>query len=197
VNRSLSLLFIIEVSSISSSVFHGLSPTHDDVDTFFTEQQQQQQAQQPIQRSVQHRTNEQDTDWNDTHRWVDNLKPFGDASISQYSRNLLQSGTLGMTGISRDSLTGGTQLFQSVHNRREQQMSASHVAGIAQATPLEIDLRKKMATITIQRWYRKVHMRRKMAEAALKRFVRSIYINVDLYYFSVETIESTRNTLTM
>lgn len=47
------------------------------------------------------------------------------------------------------------------------------MAGIAQATPMEIDLRRKMATITIQRWYRKVRMRRRMAEAALKRFGRA------------------------
>jgi len=76
--------------------------------------------------------------------------------------------------MSRDSLHAGptgSNLLQSSHNRRGQHMSASQIAGIAQATPMEVDLKKKMATITIQRWYRKVQMRRKMAEAALKRFI--------------------------
>jgi hypothetical protein len=74
--------------------------------------------------------------------------------------------------MSRDSLTAGTtgpNLLQSSHNRRGQHMPASQIAGIAQATPMEVDLKEKMATITIQRWYRKVQMKRKMAEAALKR----------------------------
>ena len=45
------------------------------------------------------------------------------------------------------------------------------MAGIGQATPMEVSLRTKTATVTIQRWYRKIQMRRKMAEAALKRLV--------------------------
>jgi len=49
-------------------------------------------------------------------------------------------------------------------------MPASQIAGIAQETATEADLRTKMASITIQRWYRKIQMRRKMAEAALKRY---------------------------
>jgi len=76
--------------------------------------------------------------------------------------------------MSRDSLTGGTtgtNLLQSSHNRRGQHMPASQIAGIAQPTPIENDLKTKMATITIQRWYRKIQMRRKMAEAALKRLI--------------------------
>lgn len=81
---------------------------------------------------------------------------------------------VGPTGMSRDSLNGGgggkdVNLLQSSHNRRGQHMPASQIAGISHATPIEIDLKKKMATITIQRWYRKIQMRRKMAEAALKR----------------------------
>lgn len=78
--------------------------------------------------------------------------------------------------MSRDSLSGGakdTNLLQSSHNRRGQHMPASQIAGIAQATPLEVDLKKKMASITIQRWYRKIQMRRKMAEAALKRLINN------------------------
>ena len=49
-------------------------------------------------------------------------------------------------------------------------MPASQIAGIAQDTAMETDLKAKMASITIQRWYRKIQMRRKMGEAALKRF---------------------------
>jgi len=77
--------------------------------------------------------------------------------------------------MSRDSLSGaltGGNLLQSSHNRRGQYLPASQIAGIAQATPIEVDLKAKMASITIQRWYRKIQMRRKMAEAALKRFVK-------------------------
>ena len=48
-------------------------------------------------------------------------------------------------------------------------MPASQIAGIAQDTAMEADLKAKMASITIQRWYRKIQMRRKAAEAALKR----------------------------
>lgn len=74
--------------------------------------------------------------------------------------------------MSRDSLSHGTtnnQLLQSSHNRRGQHMPASQIAGIAQDTAMEADLKAKMASITIQRWYRKIQMRRKAAEAALKR----------------------------
>jgi len=86
-----------------------------------------------------------------------------------------QNRGVGPVGMSRDSLSGvkkDTNLLQSSHNRRGQHMQASQIAGIAQATPIEVDLKKKMAIITIQRWYRKIQMRRKMAEAALKRFVK-------------------------
>lgn len=50
-------------------------------------------------------------------------------------------------------------------------MPASQIAGIAQETQIEADLKAKTASITIQRWYRKIQMRRRMAEAALKRFI--------------------------
>jgi hypothetical protein len=86
-----------------------------------------------------------------------------------------QNRGVGPVGMSRDSLNAGAKtgnnLLQSSHNRREQHMPASQIAGIAQATPTEVDLKAKMASVTIQRWYRKIQMRRKMAEAALKRFV--------------------------
>ncbi len=75
--------------------------------------------------------------------------------------------------MSRDSLNHGTtntNLLQSSHNRRGQHMPASQIAGIAHDTAMEVDLKTKMASITIQRWYRKIQMRRKMGEAALKRF---------------------------
>jgi hypothetical protein len=75
--------------------------------------------------------------------------------------------------MSRDSLNNGTKnndLLQSSHNRRGKHMPASQIAGIAQDTAMETDLKAKMASITIQRWYRKIQMRRKMGEAALKRF---------------------------
>ena len=65
--------------------------------------------------------------------------------------------------MSHDSINGGTQaninLLQSSHNRREQHMQASQIAGIAQATPIEVDLKAKIASTTIQRWYRKIQMR--------------------------------------
>ncbi len=79
--------------------------------------------------------------------------------------------------MSRDSLNHGTtntNLLQSSHNRRGQHMPASQIAGIAQDTAIETDLKTKMASITIQRWYRKIQMRRKMGEAALKRFTMTV-----------------------
>ena len=86
-----------------------------------------------------------------------------------------QSRGVGPIGMSRNNLNGGitpsTNLLQSSYNRREQHMPASQIAGIAQTTQIEVDLKAKMASITIQRWYRKIQMRRKIAEAALKRFV--------------------------
>jgi hypothetical protein len=87
--------------------------------------------------------------------------------------------------MSRDSLHGGgagTNLLQSSHNRRGQHMPASQIAGIARDTPTEVDLKAKMASITIQRWYRKIQMRRRMAEAALKRLI-TIEINPKSLFF--------------
>ena len=100
----------------------------------------------------------------DCRCWIENLHQFDPSSTPKQHRGA------GPVGMSRDSLPEPTSLLQSSHNRRGQHMPASHIAGIGQATPIEMDLRTKMATITIQRWYRKIHMRRKMAEAALKRF---------------------------
>lgn len=140
-----------------------MSPQHDDVDGFFTDHENQQQQ------SFHKKTNEDE--WDDTHRWIDEIHPINSSfTSSQQQRNR----GIGPIGMSRDSLNGGTKgtnLLQSSHNRREQHMPASQIAGIAQATPIEADLKAKMASITIQRWYRKIQMRRKMAEAALKRFL--------------------------
>jgi hypothetical protein len=61
-------------------------------------------------------------------------------------------------------------------------MPASQIAGIARDTPTEVDLKAKMASITIQRWYRKIQMRRRMAEAALKRLI-TIEINPKSLFF--------------
>ena len=90
--------------------------------------------------------------------------------------------------MSRDSLTHGTtnnQLLRSSHNRRGHHMPASQIAGIAQDTAMEADLKAKMASITIQRWYRKIQMRRKAAEAALKRLVESEIKSNDICFSRV------------
>ncbi|CAF1273302.1 unnamed protein product [Rotaria sp. Silwood1] len=149
-------------TSISSNEFRITNSQHDDVDAFFTDREQQQQQQQY---SIKQKTD--DDEWDDTRRWIDELDLNTSFIPQQQSRGV------GPIGMSRDSIHGGTisgnNLLQSSHNRRGQHMSASQIAGISQATPIEIDLKAKMASITIQRWYRKIRMRRKMAEAALKR----------------------------
>ncbi|CAF0743508.1 unnamed protein product [Adineta ricciae] len=142
-------------TSTSSSVYRASSPQQDDVDAFFTDRVHQNY----------HQQQKFDEDqWDDTHNWVDKLHSVNGSFTPQQHIQ-----PVGPTGISRDSLNGATNLLQSSHNRRGQHMPASYIAGISQATPTEVDLRKKMASITIQRWYRKIQMRRKMAEAALKR----------------------------
>ncbi|CAF3016626.1 unnamed protein product, partial [Rotaria sp. Silwood2] len=143
-------------TSISSNEFRIANSQHDDADAFFTDRQQEQQ-----QYSIQQKTD--DEEWDDTRRWVDELDLNTSFIPQQQSRGV------GPIGMSRDSLSAGNNLLQSSHNRRGQHMPASQIAGISQATPIEIDLKAKMASITIQRWYRKIRMRRKMAEAALKR----------------------------
>ncbi|CAF1560514.1 unnamed protein product, partial [Rotaria sordida] len=122
-----------------------------------------------------------DKEWDDTRRWIDELNLNTSFIPQQQNRGV------GPIGMSRDSLSGGTiggsNLLQSSHNRRGQHMPASQIAGISQATPIEIDLKAKMASITIQRWYRKIQMRRKMAEAALKRVLEQKKIE---YQASIE-----------
>lgn len=135
------------------------SSQHDDIDAFFTDHHQQAD-------SLKQRLD--DEEWDDTRRWVDELNLNTSFSQQQQNRGV------GPVGMSRDSINGGpmasTNLLRSSHNRRGQEMPASQIAGIAQPTPIEADLRAKTASITIQRWYRKIQMRRKMAEAALKRY---------------------------
>jgi hypothetical protein len=131
-----------------------LSPRRDDVDAFFTDNQQQQRQ------SFQQKADEDE--WDDTRRWVDDLHHVNSSFTPQHQ----QSRGVGPG----DSLNGN--LLQSSHNRRGQHMPASQIAGIGQPTGIELDLKAKVASITIQRWYRKIRMRRKMAEAALKRFRR-------------------------
>ncbi|CAF3402984.1 unnamed protein product [Rotaria socialis] len=146
-------------TSAASNGFRITNSQHDDVDAFFTDRQQHHE----------HSSNKRgdDEEWDDTRRWVDELNLNTSFSPHQQSRGV------GPIDMSRDSMNGGTMasthLLQSGNNRRGQQMPASQIAGIAQSTPMEADLRAKTASITIQRWYRKVQMRRKMAEAALKR----------------------------
>ncbi|CAF0942879.1 unnamed protein product [Adineta steineri] len=161
---------------ISSNAFRGSSPQHDDVDAFFTDREQQQHRQ-----SFQQKPN--DDDWDDTHRWIDQLHHIDSSFTPQQQQQQQHSRGVGPVGISRDSLNGGTNLLQSSHNRRGQHMPASQMAGISQATPIEVDLKAKMASITIQRWYRKIQMRRKMAEAALKRVLEQKKVE---HYASME-----------
>ncbi|UJR14558.1 hypothetical protein I4U23_001554 [Adineta vaga] len=142
-------------TSTSSSVFRAVSPQHDDLDAFFTDGEQ----------SNPHRNRADEDEWDDTHRWIDKLHSVNGSFTSAQQR----SRPVGHVSLSRDSLNGAPNLLQSSHNRRGQHLPASQIAGISQATATEVDLRTKMASITIQRWYRKIQMRRNMAEAALKR----------------------------
>ncbi|CAF4034112.1 unnamed protein product [Rotaria sordida] len=160
-------------TSTSSNGFRLTNSQHDDVDAFFTDRQQEQEH------SLQQKSD--DKEWDDTRRWIDELNLNTSFIPQQQNRGV------GPIGMSRDSLSGGTiggsNLLQSSHNRRGQHMPASQIAGISQATPIEIDLKAKMASITIQRWYRKIQMRRKMAEAALKRVLEQKKIE---YQASIE-----------
>lgn len=152
-------LFSLSKNTTRTSVtFRDVHSSKDDIEAFFTDQ-----AQQHL--SFEQKTNGNDH-WDDNHRWLDNIQSFDSPINAQQSRGV------GPNRMSRDSISAyeiGSNLLESNHNRRGTQMPASEIAGIGQATPMEIDLRTKTATIKIQRWYRKIQMRRRMAEAALKR----------------------------
>ncbi|UJR32223.1 hypothetical protein I4U23_019688 [Adineta vaga] len=100
-------------SSTASSVFHVLSPHHHQVDAFFTDQS--------AQKSVQGKSDDEEDDWDETRRWIDQLEQINSSEPSQH-----QTRNVGPMGMSRDSLNGtvtGTNFFQSIDNRHEQPMS--------------------------------------------------------------------------
>ncbi|CAF0958677.1 unnamed protein product, partial [Didymodactylos carnosus] len=184
-NRSFNPPSTGRTPNISGPDTQNLHRYSEDIDAFFTDDIAPERMRTQTQPQTQ-KHDDIDSSWDDTKRWVvetnqmkrsqtvsqENHSNNHNFSKSQQQRHPLNlssrdvgPSTMQDTLMSRDSLN----LMQSNYNIRSQQLKASQIAGIAQQTPIELDLKKKVATVIIQRWYRKMNKRRREAEADAKR----------------------------